>query len=245
MELTAIPFVLDGYLTADTRPGERPGTASWRLTCSAGVDYRVDEAVIPCSTVQPQIADALLTELQPGDLLRVSGHLTLPTTAGGALWLDADTLEVLWQAPPPPDDDGDTISAPGEGADQAVAVLAQALAELARTAPVAKDNVRVHLSQTSPAKAGVVRSLVLPPALAHKLADYVTTMACHLDMERPDGLALDADTLADLTDLFDGIDPEELQNAVLGRTPPERRAAVISALDDMFPDDRDPEDLEP
>jgi hypothetical protein len=43
----------------------------------------VEEALIPCTTMQPEIAHAMLTERHPGDLLRVTGHLTLPHTADG------------------------------------------------------------------------------------------------------------------------------------------------------------------
>lgn len=61
--------------------------------------HLVGEAVIPCTTMGPEIAHALLTERQPGDLLRVTGHLTLPGTADGVMRPHADTLEVLWEAP--------------------------------------------------------------------------------------------------------------------------------------------------
>ncbi|MFF3849884.1 hypothetical protein [Streptomyces sp. NPDC002328] len=51
--MDAIPFALDGYLAADPEPGDREGTVSWRLTCSAGTDHLVEEAVIPCTTMEP------------------------------------------------------------------------------------------------------------------------------------------------------------------------------------------------
>jgi hypothetical protein len=47
---------------------------------------------------------------------------------------------------------------------------------------------------------------------------------------------LDARTIADLTDLFDGLDLDGLIRTVLDETRPGARAKVIRALDDMFGD---------
>ncbi|MER5465850.1 hypothetical protein ABT010_35375 [Streptomyces sp. NPDC002668] len=54
-----------------------------------------DEVILPCTTGYPRIAHALLTLLKPGDLLRVSGVLTLPDGAEGLVRPAVDTLEVL------------------------------------------------------------------------------------------------------------------------------------------------------
>ncbi|MFE7929867.1 hypothetical protein ACFU6S_14180 [Streptomyces sp. NPDC057456] len=47
---------------------------------------------------------------------------------------------------------------------------------------------------------------------------------------------LDAQTIADLTDLFDGLDLDGLTRTVLDETRPGARAKVIRALGDMFGD---------
>ncbi|WP_253917233.1 hypothetical protein [Streptomyces sp. MNP-20] len=61
--MEAILIALDGHLVAEAEPGTRgDGTAAWRLTCSTGTDHLAEEAVIPCTTVEPEIARALLTE---------------------------------------------------------------------------------------------------------------------------------------------------------------------------------------
>ncbi|MFF8960783.1 hypothetical protein [Streptomyces sp. NPDC014894] len=54
---------------------------------------------MPCTTGDPRLAHALLTDIQPGDLLRVSGFLTLPDSADGAVRLSVDALEVLATVP--------------------------------------------------------------------------------------------------------------------------------------------------
>jgi hypothetical protein len=135
--MDAIPLALDGYLAAEAEPGDREGTVSWRLTCSAGTDHLVEEAVIPCTTMEPEIAHALLTERQPGDLLRVTGHLTLPHTADGIIRLHAESLEVLWEAPVLDADRDDTDTATDADADRnrAIAALAEALTGFGQATP--------------------------------------------------------------------------------------------------------------
>ncbi|MGZ0200581.1 hypothetical protein ACNFR7_10385 [Streptomyces sp. RM1] len=250
--MDAIPLALDGYLAADPEPGDRDGTASWRLTCSAGTDHLVDEAVIPCTTMEPDIAHAMLTERQPGDLLRVIGHLTLPDTADGVIRLHADTLEVLWEAPlldPDADGDGDdtdTATATDADRNRAIAALAEALTGLGQAAPGPGQSIRIHISPTGALGSGEhCHSVDVSPAMAHRLADYVDAMNCYLDSERPDSVALDPETIADLTELFEDIDLIGLTNAVLNATRPEHRPAVTQAMDDMFGDVPTPEDTDP
>ncbi len=150
--MNAIPLALDGYLAADPEPGDRDGTASWRLTCSAGTDHLVEEAVIPCTTMEPDIAHAMLTERQPGDLLRVIGHLTLPDTADGIIRLHADTLEVLWEAPmlDVDRDDTDTATATDTDRNRAIAALAEALTGFGQAAPGPGQSIRIHISRLAP-----------------------------------------------------------------------------------------------
>jgi hypothetical protein len=251
--MDAIPLALDGYLATEPEPGDREGTASWRLNCSAGTDHLVEEAVIPCTTMEPEIAHALLTERQPGDLLRVTGHLTLPDTADGVIRLHADTLEVLWEAPllDAGEDDADTVTATDVEADRnsAIAALAEALTGLAGESPPGSGHsIRFHISPNGTLGSGLehCHSIDIAPALAHQLADYVDAMNCYLDSQRPDtGTVLDPETIADLTDLFDDINLIDLTNAVLNATRPEHRPAVTRAMDDMFGDVPAPEDSDP
>ncbi|MCX4482026.1 hypothetical protein OOK44_37245 [Streptomyces cellulosae] len=249
--MDAIPLALDGYLAADPEPGDREGTVSWRLTCSAGTDHLVEEAVMPCTTMEPEIAHAMLTERQPGDLLRVIGHLTLPDTADGVIRLHAESLEVLWEAPvlDAGDEAGDTATATDADADRnsAIAALAEALTGLGEAAPGPGQSIRIHISPTGTLGAGLehCHSFDVTPAMAHRLADYIDAMSCYLDSERPDGAALDPQTIADLTELFEDIDLIDLTNTVLNATRPENRPAVTRAMDDMFGDVPAPEDTDP
>lgn len=252
--MDAIPFALDGYLTADPVPGDRDGTASWRLSCSAGTDHMVEEALIPCTTIQPEIAHALLTERQPGDLLRVTGHLTLPDTANGIIQMHADFVEVLWEAPvldaEADEDARDTTTATDEETDRnnAIAALAEALTGLGhQTAPGPGHSIRIHISPTGTLGSGLehCHSFDITPASAHQLADYVDAMNCYLDSQRPNGVVLDPQTIADLIELFEDIDLIDLTNTVLNATRPEHRPAVTQAMDDMFGDVPAPEDTDP
>ncbi|MGX1025431.1 hypothetical protein [Streptomyces ambofaciens] len=246
-----IPLALDGYLAAEAEPGDREGTVSWRLTCSAGTDYLVEEAVIPCTTMEPEIAHALLTQRQPGDLLRVIGHLALPDAADGVIRLHAEGLEVLWEAPVLDADDevADTATATDADADRdrAIAALAEALTGFGQAAPGPGQSVRIHISPTGALGSGLehCHSFDVTPVMAHRLADYIDTMNCFMDSERPDSVVLDPDTIAALTDLFDGIDLIDLTNTVLNATRPEHRPAVTQAMDDMFGDVPAPEDTDP
>lgn len=54
-----------------------------------------------CTTADPRITDVLLREIQPGDLLRVTGTVLQPTTEGAPAQFSVDALEVLDTAPLP------------------------------------------------------------------------------------------------------------------------------------------------
>ncbi|MDV9188204.1 hypothetical protein R6L23_08240 [Streptomyces sp. SR27] len=97
--MTAIPLVLDGYLDELPVPGDDGLTARFRVI-SSPTDDVADETVFACRTVDPHLAHALLNLMQPGDLLRVGGHLILtsPHTDVGPR-LDVDALELLAPAP--------------------------------------------------------------------------------------------------------------------------------------------------
>ncbi|MFG3390621.1 hypothetical protein [Streptomyces rochei] len=238
--MDAIPLALDGYLAAEAEPGDRDGTVCWRLICSAGTDHLTEEAVIPCTTMEPEIAHALLTERQPGDLLRVIGRLMLPDTADGAIRLHAEGLEVLWEAPML--DDADTATAPDTDTDvdrnRAIAALAEALTGFGEATPGPGQRIRIHISPTGTLGAGLehCHSIDITPARAHQLTDAIDRLNCHLDTEQTDGIDLDLDTIAELTDLFADIDIVDLTRTVLNATRPECRARVTQALDDVFGD---------
>ncbi|AXK34666.1 hypothetical protein DVA86_20450 [Streptomyces armeniacus] len=96
--MDAIPLALDGYLDAIPSPGATHGTARFRLIASPTDDV-ADESIWVCATRDPRIAHALLTEIHPGDLLRVTGYLLLPDGTASTARLSVDTLEVLATAP--------------------------------------------------------------------------------------------------------------------------------------------------
>ncbi|WP_327188034.1 hypothetical protein [Streptomyces sp. NBC_01334] len=79
----------------------------------------------------------------------------------------------------------------------------------------------------------------------------VTTLevlwAALLSLAAGDTDSLDTETIADLIDLFEGLDLVDLTRAVLDTTRPEDRAMVIRALDDVLGDIDIPgmEDLDP
>ncbi|MGV4890713.1 hypothetical protein ACSR0Z_29835 (plasmid) [Streptomyces viridosporus] len=249
--MDAIPLALDGYLTADPVPGDRDGTVCWRLSCSADTDHMAEEAIIPCTTMEPEIVHALLTERQPGDLLRVTGHLALPVTASGVIQLHVESLEVLWEAPLlDAEDGGDTATVTDEAADRnsALAALAEALTSLGhQAAPGPGRSIRIHLgpAETLGTDLEHCHSIDLTPARAHQLADAIDSLNCRLDDDRSDGdIVLDPQTIADLTDLFDDIDLIDLTRTVLNATRPEQRPQVTRAMDDMFGDVPAPDDTD-
>ncbi|MGW1170637.1 hypothetical protein [Streptomyces sp. NPDC001153] len=192
----------------------------------------------------------MLTERQPGDLLRVIGHLTLPDTADEFMRLHAETVEVLWEAPllDAERDDAGTATADADAdRNSAITALAEALTGFGQAAPGSGQSIRIHISPTGALGPCLehCRSFDVTPAMAHRLADYVDAMSCYLDSERPDGVVLDPETIADLTELFEDIDLISLTNTVLNATRPEKRPAVTQAMDDMFGDVPAPEDTDP
>ncbi|MFJ2745883.1 hypothetical protein ACIO3O_40205 [Streptomyces sp. NPDC087440] len=230
-----IALVLDGHLDAPAEPGDSADTAFWRLN-SSPTDHLIHDALIPCTTNTAHVANTLLTECRPGDLLRVVGRLTLPDTGQGPICLHADSVEILWQAPDLPDDE-DTPEASAEiGA--AIESLAQALA--GGQAPGPDQRVRIHLSPTGAPQAGVdlSRSLHLTPARAHQLADAIDAMNAFHSSGPLDGL--DEVTVADLNALFGDLDLVDLTHEVLKTAPPQAHRAICQAMDAMFGDIDDP-----
>ncbi|MER8233151.1 hypothetical protein [Streptomyces sp. NPDC094049] len=99
--MTAIPLLLDGYLDNLPVPGDDGLTARFRVI-SSPTDDATDETVWACRTADPHLAHALLTLMQPGDLLRIGGHLAVPGPADGSTGgprLDVESLELLAPAP--------------------------------------------------------------------------------------------------------------------------------------------------
>lgn len=92
-------ITVEGVLDEETVPGNPLGTAArFRLTISPSGET-FDEAMLPCVITDPALAFTALTELVPGDELRLTGHLQLPQPAGQPLCLYVLTLETL--TPPP------------------------------------------------------------------------------------------------------------------------------------------------
>ena len=60
----------------------------------------------------------MISELQPGDCIRITGYLGLPRIAGHPIWLHVTTLQLLDTAPPRlTDTTEDTRAAAGPGED--------------------------------------------------------------------------------------------------------------------------------
>ncbi|WP_329046635.1 hypothetical protein [Streptomyces sp. NBC_01422] len=92
-------ITLDGFLDEETVPGNTQGTtARFRLTISP-TDETVDETMLPCLITDPALAFSALTELVPGEELRITGHLQLPQSTGQQMCLYVLTLEVLTPLP--------------------------------------------------------------------------------------------------------------------------------------------------
>ncbi|MFK0112537.1 hypothetical protein [Streptomyces sp. NPDC091217] len=92
------PLTIDGFLYTVPLPGDGPDTARFQLVVSL-TDDAADDVVWSCTTSNPRIAHALLTEIQDGDLLHVSGVLTQPDDPAQPARLAVDDLEVLTPAP--------------------------------------------------------------------------------------------------------------------------------------------------
>ncbi|MFD8007154.1 hypothetical protein [Streptomyces mirabilis] len=93
---------VDGWVDAIPAPGPR-GTATFDLIVrpadadTAATD--TPDTVVSCTSGAPQLTHALLTDIQPGDLLRVSGNLVQPQAPGEAARLTVHGLEVLDTTP--------------------------------------------------------------------------------------------------------------------------------------------------
>ncbi|MFD9515402.1 hypothetical protein [Streptomyces mirabilis] len=89
---------VDGWVDAIPAPGPR-GTATFDLIVrpadadTAATD--TPDTVVSCTSGALQITHALLTDIQPGDLLRVTGNLVQPQAPGEAARLTVHGLEVL------------------------------------------------------------------------------------------------------------------------------------------------------
>ncbi|GGW76607.1 hypothetical protein ACWGIA_21530 [Streptomyces bobili] len=91
-------LTVDGYLETVPTPGDAPYKARFQLIVSP-TDDAVDDVTWSCTTREPGIVHALLTEIQPGDLLHVSGLLTQSDNPAEPARFTVDTLEVLATAP--------------------------------------------------------------------------------------------------------------------------------------------------
>ncbi|MEU4800212.1 hypothetical protein [Streptomyces sp. NPDC023327] len=90
---------VDGWLDAIPVPGRRSDMAAFDLIVRpAAIDTLADDApdtVVSCTSNDSRITHALLTGVQPGDLLRVTGILVPPQAPGEDAHLIVDGLEVL------------------------------------------------------------------------------------------------------------------------------------------------------
>ncbi|WPO76291.1 hypothetical protein [Streptomyces sp. KN37] len=91
-------LTIDGYLDTVPTLGAAPHTARFQLVVSPTEDL-VDDVIWSCTTGDPRITHELLTDIQPGDLLRVTGILLQPSTPAEAARLTVDALQVLATAP--------------------------------------------------------------------------------------------------------------------------------------------------
>ncbi|MBO8189231.1 hypothetical protein [Streptomyces spirodelae] len=98
-------LAIDGYVDAIPAPGIGWGTAVFDLIHSPADADRIapdaPDTVYACTTGDPRIADVLLREIQPGDLLRLTGTVTRPEDPDAPAHFTVDALEVLEAAPAP------------------------------------------------------------------------------------------------------------------------------------------------
>lgn len=89
---------VDGWVDAIPAPGPH-GTAMFDLTVRPiDADTLPEDApdtVVSCTGTAAGIVHELLTRIQPGDLLRVTGDLVQPQTPGAPARLTVDVLQVL------------------------------------------------------------------------------------------------------------------------------------------------------
>ncbi|MFD4977515.1 hypothetical protein [Streptomyces sp. NPDC058424] len=98
-------LAIDGYVDAIPAPGTSWGTATFDLIHSPADAARMapdaPDTVYACITADPRIADVLLREIQPGDLLRVTGIVVQGDDPDAPAHFTVDALEVLEAAPAP------------------------------------------------------------------------------------------------------------------------------------------------
>ncbi|MCZ4101005.1 hypothetical protein [Streptomyces sp. H39-C1] len=98
-------LAINGYVDAIPAPGTHWGTATFDLIhCPADADRIAPDApdtVYACTTGDPRITDVLLREIQPGDLLRITGTVLQPDDPEATPRFTVDALEVLEAAPLP------------------------------------------------------------------------------------------------------------------------------------------------
>ncbi|MGW1776257.1 hypothetical protein [Streptomyces sp. NPDC002104] len=96
-------LAIDGYVDAIPAPGRDRGTATFDLIHSPAdadtIALDTPDTVYACTTADPGLADVLLSEIQRGDLLRVTGTLTPPGTPDAPALFTVAGLEVLEAAP--------------------------------------------------------------------------------------------------------------------------------------------------
>ncbi|MER6916096.1 hypothetical protein ABT354_30870 [Streptomyces sp. NPDC000594] len=89
---------VDGWVDAIPVPGPRDTVSFDLVVRPADIDTLADDApdtIVTCTSGDPRITHALLTGIQPGDLLRVTGTLVPPQAPGEPARLAADALEIL------------------------------------------------------------------------------------------------------------------------------------------------------
>lgn len=92
-------LIIDGYIDTPPKPGTACGTARFDLVHSPDTDPDGPDTVLACTTGDPRITHLLLTEVQPGDLLRVTGTLLQPDDETLPAQLTVDALEILTPIP--------------------------------------------------------------------------------------------------------------------------------------------------
>jgi hypothetical protein len=96
-------LAVDGYVDAVPTRGAKDAATFELIVSPADGDAAAPDTpdtVLFCTTGDPRITHALLTEVQPGDLLRVSGTAVQPESPGEPARLTIDVLEVLAAASP-------------------------------------------------------------------------------------------------------------------------------------------------
>jgi len=90
-------LAVDGYVDGIPKPGTTKGTASFGLAISP--DTHGPDTVFSCIAYDPRIVTVMLTEIQPGDVIRVSGIVVQPEEPGQPAQFTVDSLDVLDAAP--------------------------------------------------------------------------------------------------------------------------------------------------